>query len=308
MPRRRVPVAVLGATGYAGVELLRLLVRHPDVEIVSLSSEQYRERRASEVYPFLAGIVDLPLAAPEAWRRVDRGDRLQRAAARRVGAARARRRGRRSPRRSTCRRTSACAIPPSTRAGTARTPRPSSSPRRSTAFPSCTATRCAARGSSRFPDAIPPAHSSASCRSRVRGLVREPVVIDAKSGTTGAGRSAEGRAALRRGERELPSRTRSAGTAIGPRSTRSCARAGAGASCIFVPHLLPVSRGILSTMYVPMDGSAGRLEQLFVGAYADEPFIVLRGASPARAARGTRHQSLRHRLALGRDARAARSW
>jgi len=65
----RVRVAVLGATGYAGVELLRLLARHPDVEIVFLSSEQYRPRRASEVYPFLADIVDLELSEPGAWRQ-----------------------------------------------------------------------------------------------------------------------------------------------------------------------------------------------------------------------------------------------
>ena len=45
----RIRVAVLGATGYAGVELLRLLARHPHVEAAFLSSEQYRSRRASEV-------------------------------------------------------------------------------------------------------------------------------------------------------------------------------------------------------------------------------------------------------------------
>src|SRR5262245_35358790 len=65
----RTPVAVLGATGYAGVELLRLLARHPAVDLVFLSSGQYPGRRASEVYPFLAGIVDLPLEAPDAWRQ-----------------------------------------------------------------------------------------------------------------------------------------------------------------------------------------------------------------------------------------------
>src|SRR3989442_3612131 len=53
----RVPVAVLGATGYTGVELLRLLARHPAVELAFLSSEQYRDRRAADIYPFLAGIV-----------------------------------------------------------------------------------------------------------------------------------------------------------------------------------------------------------------------------------------------------------
>src|SRR5205823_1248900 len=64
-PATRTPVSVLGATGYTGVELLRLLAQHPAVELAYLSSEQYRGRRASEVYPFLAGIVDEALGAPE---------------------------------------------------------------------------------------------------------------------------------------------------------------------------------------------------------------------------------------------------
>ena len=62
---RRVRVSVLGATGYAGVELVRLLAQHPGVEIVHLSSEQYRGRRAADVYPFLDRIVDLALGAPD---------------------------------------------------------------------------------------------------------------------------------------------------------------------------------------------------------------------------------------------------
>src|SRR5689334_6978522 len=61
----RVRVAVLGATGYTGVELLRLLARHPGVELAFLSSEQYRGRSAADVYPFLAGIVDAALEAPD---------------------------------------------------------------------------------------------------------------------------------------------------------------------------------------------------------------------------------------------------
>src|SRR5438477_9079908 len=61
----RVPVAVLGATGYAGVELLRLLARHPAVTLAFLSSEQYRDRRAADVYAFLDGIVETALRAPE---------------------------------------------------------------------------------------------------------------------------------------------------------------------------------------------------------------------------------------------------
>jgi len=49
------------------------------------------------------------------------------------------------------------------------------------------------------------------------------------------------------------------------------------ASLIFSPHLLPISRGILSTMYVRL--SAGwdeqRLRELFIEAYRNEPFVRL---------------------------------
>src|SRR5262245_6873366 len=58
MSAKRVPVAVLGATGYVGAELLRILSRHPGVELGFVSSEQYRGQRASDVYPSLIGYAD----------------------------------------------------------------------------------------------------------------------------------------------------------------------------------------------------------------------------------------------------------
>ncbi len=44
---------------------------------------------------------------------------------------------------------------------------------------------------------------------------------------------------------------------------------------IFSPHLLPVPRGILSTIYVPLSGqpNADDLHDLYAQAYADEPFV-----------------------------------
>ena len=55
-----VNVAIIGATGYGGVELIRLLRSHPHVSLSHLTSETYPGQRVSEVYPHLAG-VDLPL-------------------------------------------------------------------------------------------------------------------------------------------------------------------------------------------------------------------------------------------------------
>ncbi len=52
-----VNVAVLGATGYGGVELLRLLHGHPDTTLAYLHSESYAGQRVCDVYPHLAGIT-----------------------------------------------------------------------------------------------------------------------------------------------------------------------------------------------------------------------------------------------------------
>lgn len=51
--------AVTGATGYAGAELVRLLAAHPQVTITMVTSRQYAGLPLAEVYPVLAGAVDL---------------------------------------------------------------------------------------------------------------------------------------------------------------------------------------------------------------------------------------------------------
>ena len=51
--------AVVGATGYVGVELVRLLMRHPNIELCGVSSVSYEGKMLSEVYPQLKGICDM---------------------------------------------------------------------------------------------------------------------------------------------------------------------------------------------------------------------------------------------------------
>jgi len=51
-----VNVAIIGATGYGGVELIRLLRSHPQVRLAFLSSETYAGRRLCDVYPHFAGV------------------------------------------------------------------------------------------------------------------------------------------------------------------------------------------------------------------------------------------------------------
>ena len=44
-------VAIVGATGYAGAELVRILSGHPEMELTVLTSRQYAGVRFDRVYP-----------------------------------------------------------------------------------------------------------------------------------------------------------------------------------------------------------------------------------------------------------------
>jgi N-acetyl-gamma-glutamyl-phosphate reductase len=61
----KVKVAVFGASGYTGLELMRFLVRHPGVELVGLTSREYQGRPVGEVFPALAHIVEQAFVAPD---------------------------------------------------------------------------------------------------------------------------------------------------------------------------------------------------------------------------------------------------
>ena len=54
-------VSIIGATGYAGAELLKILLNHPEVEIVHITSESSTGKKISELYPHLRGIFEMKL-------------------------------------------------------------------------------------------------------------------------------------------------------------------------------------------------------------------------------------------------------
>lgn len=67
-------VAVIGASGYTGVELLRLLLGHPEVEICCVTSRQHEGLPISQVFPSLSGFSELvcePLVVDEIASRAD---------------------------------------------------------------------------------------------------------------------------------------------------------------------------------------------------------------------------------------------
>ncbi len=57
--QRKIRAAVVGASGYTGVELIRLLINHPAVEITALTSESYADSSIGEVFPSLSGLLSL---------------------------------------------------------------------------------------------------------------------------------------------------------------------------------------------------------------------------------------------------------
>lgn len=59
-----VKVGIVGGTGYTGVELLRLLVQHPEVELTAVTSRSEAGQRVDSLYPNLRGHLDLPFSEP----------------------------------------------------------------------------------------------------------------------------------------------------------------------------------------------------------------------------------------------------
>jgi N-acetyl-gamma-glutamyl-phosphate reductase len=113
------------------------------------------------------------------------------------------------------------------------------------------------------------------------GMV-EDVVIDAKSGVSGAGRAAaEEMQAVKEGDDTLPYRV--AGHRHWPEIQQELGVLGSnGVAMTFVPHLLPFDQGELVSCYArtaePVE--ADRLESLYRDRYADEPFVELSAEPP----------------------------
>lgn len=60
-----VDVAVIGAAGYAGIELVRLLLAHPEMRLTLVTSAADAGRAVADVYPALTGLTDLAFVAPD---------------------------------------------------------------------------------------------------------------------------------------------------------------------------------------------------------------------------------------------------
>lgn len=71
---KKIKVAIAGASGYAGGETLRLLVTHPRVKIVAATSEKSAGNSVSATFPILSGFIDLSYETLDPERLVKKSD------------------------------------------------------------------------------------------------------------------------------------------------------------------------------------------------------------------------------------------
>jgi N-acetyl-gamma-glutamyl-phosphate reductase len=135
------------------------------------------------------------------------------------------------------------------------------------------------------------------------GLIQD-VVIDAKSGVSGAGRAASDKTHFVTVDENV-----SAYGVLGHRHTpeieQELAVLGADVRITFTPHLLPLDQGELVSCYVTTGGAAEDidLDELYAGAYADEPFVEMRPVPPG--VRDVRETNF-CRISVHHDARTGR--
>jgi N-acetyl-gamma-glutamyl-phosphate reductase len=272
-------IGVLGASGYTGAELVRLLLRHPHAEIVLLTADRRAGKPMSDVFPQFAPF-DLPVltsieeadwtslkldlafcALPHGTTQKVIKDLLARAPATKVvdlsadfrladPAAYARWYGHEH---------FAPELQKEAVYGLAEVYRSEVKAARLVANPGCYTT-CAELA------LIP--------LLKAKAINPDEIVIDAKSGMTGAGRAAK--------EEMLFSEVSEGIHAYGVGRHRHMAEldqefskaAGREVVVTFTPHLVPMNRGILSTIYVrDVKASPQDLHAILLKSYASEPFV-----------------------------------
>jgi N-acetyl-gamma-glutamyl-phosphate reductase len=269
-------IAVVGASGYTGVELLRLLAGHPQVEVVALTSRQYEGMPISQVFPSLRGYFALECEPLEISSIAARADLIFTALPHK----------------------SAMEVIPGFLAAGCKVIDLSADYRLrdqqvyETWYQAHTSPELLAEAVYGLPElhrallkkARLVANPGCFPTSVALGLApllqaelidHRSLIVDSKSGTTGAGRGLK--------EGSLFCEVNEGFKAYGIANHRHTPEieqtlsqlAGEKVKVSFTPHLLPVDRGILSTIYVSQtqDKSTAELLEIFRNYYAAEPFV-----------------------------------
>ena len=264
-------VAIAGATGYAGQELVRLLARHPRVRLTAAMSSGATS--TPRPLPALARIWDgavqpldvdrltsdaevIFLALPEAASAelaptlLERGARvIDLSGAFRIRNAADRRRW----------YPATASLPEGTVYGLTEGHQAEIRRARLVSNPGCYPTAALL--------ALEPLHRS--------GVLNGPVVVDAKSGVSGAGKTPSERTHFSENHGSV-----AAYSIFQHRHTAEIEQE-LGATVTFVPHLVPLDRGILETIYGSLTPGTTekQISDALTGAYAEAPFVRLTGGA-----------------------------
>ncbi len=266
---------MLGATGYTGIELLRFLVQHPRVQLTVVSSQQFVNRRVSEIYPSLEGKCDLVLEEIRIEKIAPRIDLAFAALPHETSmevVADLIERGKRVVDLSAdfrlhnpqtylrwYRSHKAPHLLGEAIYGLSEIHRKEIRRARLVANPGC------------YPTGAILGLAPLFAKRLVRGIV----LVDAKSGVTGAGRSN----AVELSFSEVNENLKAYNVGVHrhtPEIEQELSEIANGSvSVFFAPHLVPMSRGILSTMYVQLKKFLGdeRLTKIYKDFYRKDPFI-----------------------------------
>lgn len=270
-----VDVSIVGVSGYGGGELARLLARHPDVRVVQVISETFRGKPLRAAFPGLSGtpVGDIACAGKDAEVIGDAVFLAQesgvamRAAGALIG------RGIRVIDLSADFRLK---DPDVYRAFYKSEPAPAELMGQAVyAMPELERSAIPTAKLVANPGCYVTA-STLALAPLLRAGVVEPsgIVIDAKSGVSGAGRS----------KSDTMFRYSEANEALRPYGVGGVHRhtpeieQNLGVRVLFTPHLVPMTRGILATCYARLanGNSASEVQQTLELAYASEPFVVVR--------------------------------
>ena len=273
-------MAVLGATGYAGVELLRILIRHPRVQVTTITSQQYAGKRVSDIYPSLTGQCDLILEEIRIDRIASRSDLTFAALPHETSmeaVAALMERGMRVIDLSADFRLH----DPKTYLrwyGVHKAPHLLRD-----AVYGLTEIRRKEIGKARLvanPGCYPTGAVLGLAPLFAEKMVQGTVLIDAKSGVTGAGRSSAVDLSFSEVNENFKAYNVGVHRHIPEIEQELSQIAKRPVLVFFAPHLVPMSRGILSTMYVELkkilDGE--RLAKIYKDFYRGDPFIRILSA------------------------------
>jgi len=289
----RIRAVVAGGSGYIGAELIRLLLRHPRVELVGVTSERLAGERLDRSYPHLRGLTTLSFHALDPDWMADVADvvflALPHMESQRVMPV-LRGRGRRAIDLSADYRLRDAGdyatwyrAPHQDAAGLAEAVY---------GLPELHRKAIAGAGLVAVPGCYPAGALLATAPLLKAGLAHpDGIVVDGKSGVTGAG--AQGRAI---DPMYLYTEANENVQAYGlgfhrhtpEMEQEMSALRGEPVRISFTPHLLPLNRGLFTTASVPLTGAvpSGDLVALYREFYADEPFVRVadEGGRPATRA------------------------